>query len=115
MHELELNHDVVMMDGSLRKGTVHLNVEPYLRLGTIMKKAGMGTASIYSTLKQKATDEGSEAQFTRDDVRRVFGITHKEELLDFEALLHVLEKDNLYHQVCVCWQTHILARAHATT
>lgn len=114
MHELELNQDVVMMDGNLRKGAAHLMSEPYASLGTIMKKAGMGAASIYATLKQKATDEGVEAPFNRDDVRRAFSITHKEELLDFEALLHVLEKDNLYHQVCVYLTIHILARAHAS-
>lgn len=101
MHELVTNAETVMNDGGLRKGAARLKVEPYFGLGNTMKEAGMGVSSIYSTLAQKAEEEGETAQFSRDDVRRVFGITIKEEMVDCENLLHLLEERGCYHQVSV--------------
>ena len=53
MHELVTNAEADVNDGGLRKGAARLKVEPYFGLGKMMKEAGIGVSSIYSTLHTK--------------------------------------------------------------
>ena len=123
-HELSgtnIQHELVTILPEVRTCTVRvpgdfqIKITPYFQLGLTLKESHHGAMSINRALRQRAAEMGQDLRWNLEQMRTIFGITVKEELVDLGDTLKVLnskhaESPNMHHAIRSSTQLSRLTR-----